>query len=216
MELYRAKNVATIIVFPLVDADGDPVTSASSPDSEIDAWADGAAPDGFTDCTNEATEIGSTGMYSLSLTQAEMNQDYIIIQVKSGNAKTQVILINTKPITANTTQIAGAAVSTSSAQIGVNVVSHTAGAITAAAIATGAIDADALAADAVDEIWDEVMEGTTTARQMQRGFASALLSELSGAATTTVVCRDIGDTKDRITATVDADGNRSAITLDLT
>jgi uncharacterized protein YjlB len=99
MEVNRDKNVATYIVFPIVDADGDPVSGATGLDSEIDAWSDGAAPDGFADCTNEATEIGSTGQYYLSLTQAEMNADYIIIQIKttSTGAKTQTILINTKP-----------------------------------------------------------------------------------------------------------------------
>lgn len=57
----------------------------------------------------------------------------------------------------NTSHIAGSAVSTSSAQIGVNVVNAGgtawgSGAITAASIATNAIDADAIAADAVTEI----------------------------------------------------------------
>jgi hypothetical protein len=74
----------------------------------------------------------------------------------------------------------------------------------------------ALTAAAVDAILDEVVEGTTTLRQMIRGFASALLSKASGLDTTSPVYRDIGDTKNRITATVDANGNRSAITLDLT
>ena len=73
-----------------------------------------------------------------------------------------------------------------------------------------------LSATGVDDIWDEVMEGTRTARQFLRGFAAALLAKLSGAATTNVVVRDVDDTKNRIDATVDADGNRSAITLDLT
>lgn len=73
-----------------------------------------------------------------------------------------------------------------------------------------------LSATGVDDVLDEVVEGTTTMRQMLRGFASALLAKLSGAATTTVSIRDLADTKARITATVDADGNRSAVTLDLT
>jgi hypothetical protein len=93
MELVRQKNVATIIIFPLVDADGDPVVSSGNPDSEIDVWTDGAAPDGFADCTNEAIEIGTTGSYYLSLTQSECNVDYAIIQIKSDNAKTQWVLI---------------------------------------------------------------------------------------------------------------------------
>lgn len=73
-----------------------------------------------------------------------------------------------------------------------------------------------LSATGVDDILDEVYEGTTTFRQALRGITSALLSKASGLETTTAVYRDIGDTKDRITATVDADGNRTAITLDLT
>lgn len=74
----------------------------------------------------------------------------------------------------------------------------------------------ALTAAAVDDVLDEVVEGTTTFRQMLRGFASALMGKASGLATTTAVYRDIGDTKDRLTATVDADGNRTVVTRDLT
>ena len=97
MEVFRQKNVASYIVFPIVDADGDFVTGATGLDSEIDSWSDGAAPDGFADCTNEATEIGATGIYYLSLTNTELNADYVVIQIKttSAGAKTQAILIQT-------------------------------------------------------------------------------------------------------------------------
>lgn len=110
MELVRQKNVATYITFPLVDADGDVVSGATGLDSEIDTWSDGSNPDGFADCTNEATEIGSTGVYYLSLSQSEMNADYIYILVKS-NAKTQHILIRTTvgdPLNFATTDDGGA------------------------------------------------------------------------------------------------------------
>ncbi len=89
-----------------------------------------------------------------------------------------------------------------------------AGGITAASIATGAIDADALAADAVDEILDEVVEGSTTWRQAIRLLLAALVGKVSGGGTTTVTFRDLADAKNRITATVDSNGNRSAISLD--
>lgn len=97
MELVRQKNAATYIVFPIVDGDGDPISSATGLDSEIDQWSDGAAPSGFADCTNEAAEIGSTGYYSLSLTQTEMNQDYIAVKVTStsSGAVPQFLLIRT-------------------------------------------------------------------------------------------------------------------------
>ena len=95
MELRRERGVGTYITFPLVDASGDAVSGATGLDSEIDTWTDGAAPDGFTDCTNEASEIGSTGVYGLELTLDEMDNIYIYIQVKSNEAKTQHILIQT-------------------------------------------------------------------------------------------------------------------------
>lgn len=67
-----------------------------------------------------------------------------------------------------------------------------------------------------DAVLDEVVEGSYTLRQLTRLMAAALLGELSGAGTTTIVIRDASDTKTRITATVDDDGNRSALTLDAT
>jgi len=87
------------------------------------------------------------------------------------------------------------------------------------AVATRALTDKAgftLSAAGVTAIWAEVIEGTRTAVQMMRGFSSVLLGKLSGAATATNTFRDIDDTKARVTATVDTDGNRSAITLDLT
>ena len=67
-----------------------------------------------------------------------------------------------------------------------------------------------------DAVLDEVFEGTTTFRQYLRLAASALYNKLSGAATSTVRIRDEADGKDRIVATVDTDGNRTAVTLDKT
>lgn len=79
----------------------------------------------------------------------------------------------------------------------------------------GATYATALAAE-VDAVWDEVVDGTTTARQSVRLQNSALAGKASGLGTTTAVFRDLADTKDRISATVDADGNRTAVTRDAT
>ena len=69
-----------------------------------------------------------------------------------------------------------------------------------------------LSAAGVDSIWDEVIEGASpTARQAMRLFLSALASKLSGAGSGTLVFRDFNDTKDRITATVDVDNNRTVV-----
>jgi hypothetical protein len=47
-------------------------------------------------------------------------------------------------------------------------------------------------------------------------IVAASAGKISGASTATVTIRNIGDSKNRIVATVDAYGNRSAITTDLT
>lgn len=73
----------------------------------------------------------------------------------------------------------------------------------------------ALSTAGVAAVWAYVVEGTLTAVQAVRGILAVAVGKLSGAATTTVVIRDASDTTDRVTATVDADGNRSAVTLDL-
>jgi hypothetical protein len=86
----------------------------------------------------------------------------------------------------------------------------------AANVLTAAATAADFGAEVADAVLDEVVEGTITLRQFTRGFGAALLGEVSGAATTTMVFRDASDTKTRITATVDSDGNRTALTLDLT
>lgn len=87
-------------------------------------------------------------------------------------------------------------------------------ALVAANFDTDAIDANALAADAVDEIHDEVVEGTLTFRQAVRIFISALAGKSTGGGTANLKFRDNADAKDRIAATVDANGNRTAMTLD--
>jgi hypothetical protein len=79
----------------------------------------------------------------------------------------------------------------------------------------GTAYATALAAE-IDAVWDEQVDGSVTARQSVRLQNSALAGKASGLGTTTAVFRDLADTKDRISATVDADGNRTAVTRDAT
>lgn len=62
----------------------------------------------------------------------------------------------------------------------------------------------------------ENVESGLTVREALRLIAAALAGKLSGAATTTITIRNTADSKNRITATVDSDGNRSAVTYDLT
>jgi len=84
------KGEAFTLLFPLLDSDNNMVTGTTNPDSEISK--DSGA---FADCTNEATEIGSTGWYTLGLTTTETNATYIAIQVKSDDAQTALITVYT-------------------------------------------------------------------------------------------------------------------------
>ena len=69
--------------------------------------------------------------------------------------------------------------------------------------------------DSADAILDEVVEGTLTVRHILRLLTSFIGAKVSGGGTGTITFRDIGDTKPRITMTVDADsGDRSAVALD--
>ena len=67
-----------------------------------------------------------------------------------------------------------------------------------------------------DAVLDEVVEGSHTLRELHRGYSALMLAKVSGADTSTITYRDIDDSKNRVVVTVDADGNRSAISLTLT
>jgi hypothetical protein len=65
-----------------------------------------------------------------------------------------------------------------------------------------------------DNVWDEPIEGTSTARKQMAINHAVLAGKSSGGGTATVKFRDVADSKDRVSATVDVDGNRTAITTD--
>lgn len=60
------------------------------------------------------------------------------------------------------------------------------------------------------------VETSITPRQALRLILAAAAGKISGAGTTTITIRNVGDTKTRITATTDSAGNRSAVTTDVT
>lgn len=89
---YPVYGVPWAIVFPLLDADGDPVTGATC-DSEVSLNGDTGA-----DCTNEGVEITYTtatnkGMYYLLLTAAEMTADIVSVTVYSATSKATCIVL---------------------------------------------------------------------------------------------------------------------------
>lgn len=90
------------------------------------------------------------------------------------------------------------------------------GTLAASITVTGATLTTANVADAILDAAAGV-EDDLTMRQALRLIAAATAGKISGAGTTTITIRNARtDDKNRIVATVDGDGNRSAITYDLT
>ena len=83
-------------------------------------------------------------------------------------------------------------------------------------LASASYTAAPSAAAIADAVLDDAVEGSETLRQAVRLIRAAAVGKLSGAATTEITIRDAADTKARITATVDSNGNRSAVTTDAT
>jgi|GEM_PF-6174823 len=75
-----------------------------------------------------------------------------------------------------------------------------------------AVQADVAAVPA--SVWAQPVETGQNATATMRLMSAVLLGKVSGAGTGTEVFRDVNDTKPRVTATVDAQGNRTAITRD--
>jgi hypothetical protein len=68
----------------------------------------------------------------------------------------------------------------------------------------------------VDAINSEIVEGTITQKQAMRLTIAVLAGLSSGGDTSRIKFRDVGDSKDRVDETVDANGNRLSVSLDLT
>ena len=146
------KNTAVTIIFPILDADGDPVPDAAGLDSQYSI--DGAT---FIACTNEAVNIANpgaatnTGLYSLVLVLGETNGDVVAIQVKTSTsgAKTTMMVFYTAAQTEDELNTAMAKDSTVAKDATVT-----------KAVATGTLTASSLTLPAdtgrleVDHYWD--------------------------------------------------------------
>ena len=83
-----------LLTFPILDADGDPVTGATGLDSEVSKDLGT-----FTDCTNEATEIATnSGIYYLYLTGAEMTAKMVTVRVQTSSSGAKTTVLNLYPI----------------------------------------------------------------------------------------------------------------------
>lgn len=97
MELLRAKNVATHIIFPMVDSatPADFITGETVTFTMYARDMDDSA--GFVDVTpsdNECPEVGG-GLYDLDLEASEINYDMMALVMTASGGATTCILINT-------------------------------------------------------------------------------------------------------------------------
>ena len=88
----------------------------------------------------------------------------------------------------------------------------------AALVETGTSGLTPTESNQLDTIYDEinVIEGSYSHAEAMRIILAAVAGKMSGASGTTIAIRDIGDTKDRIVATVDEYGNRISVTINET
>ncbi len=212
------KNTAYRVTFPIFDADGDLVSGAAGLDSEISK--DGGA---FSDCANEATEIGSSGIYYLDLTAAEMNADTvaIIVQTTTTGAKTTPIILYPEEagdIRVNITQISGDATAADNLEAdydgtGYNKSNSTIG--TAAALGAQA-KAD-VNAEVVDVLRTDTIPDSYAADGAQPTIAQAVLAihqflqERAVSGTTVTIKKPDGSTT-AMTFTLDDGTNPTSIT----
>jgi hypothetical protein len=188
------KNIANQILPVLVlDSSGDPVTGDAA-NITCQLSIDG----GVSAATNDTnpTELDATnhpGVYLFTMTQAETNGNLLIFSPvsSSGYVIDSVIIWTEAAILSNGSGTIATSLGTSGGLV-------------------RGQDTDSLD-DVADAVHDEVIENSLTSREINR----IVLAVLAGKSNTNgTVFRDNADGKNRVTATVDANGNRSAITLD--
>lgn len=195
------KNTAYRFSFAIrKPSDSTLITTWAGMDSEVSL--DGGA---FADCTNEATEIGTSGVGYIDLTAAEMNADTVILKVTVTNTGAVPLVFTFLPESAGDYRVSD------SQNVNTNTV--TAGAITAAAMATGAIGTATFATGAT--LPRVALVDTCTTNTDMRGTDNAALASIW---TSTVAGRIDVAVSTRLasasyTAPLDAAGTRSAVGL---
>ena len=178
----KQSTSADVPVGPFVDAtDGFTAETAltiTQPDVRLKknaaAWAQKAAAqtlsheeNGYYEVTLDATDTDTLGLLRMAISETgarPVMDDFLVVPANIYDS-----LFSTDLLQIDLTQIAGVAVSTSTAQLGVNAV-QAAG----TAWGSGAITAASIAADAGAEIADAVWDEDATGHQTQGTFGQAI------------------------------------------
>lgn len=94
MEIKRQKGVATTIVQPMVSSTSPEQTTSGLTVGKVAYYNDGAGWNSLS-ITDDFTEIGVTGEYSIDLTTAEANHDLMFIKMTAGGAADNTVLVYT-------------------------------------------------------------------------------------------------------------------------
>jgi hypothetical protein len=176
-------------------------------------------PTGFLAATFPTTVASTTNITAATGITVSTNSDktgYSLSQSFPTNFSSLAITVGGAVTVGTNSDKTGYTVSTVSDKTGYALISGYDPAKTAAQ----AGDAMALTSSERNSTADALLDRTAgvetnrTLRQSLRLMLAALVGKASGLATATATFRDTNDTKDRIVATVDTNGNRSAVTLD--
>lgn len=187
--------------------------------------AGGMAPLGIVDSgtLQSATGTGAVIRSAASFADNLLNGATIILTGGTGAGQARTITGNTQssdaivvdtwtttPDNTSTYIIVGTPPGSTVSPLPVNVTAMASDVITSSVLDTTAV------AEIVAAVFARAFSaayGSLTFEQIMKIVIAALAAKISGAGTTTVTIRNINDSADVIVATVDADGNRSAVTL---
>lgn len=157
----------------------------------------------FANITTLPTQVQSTGVLPVALTATEMTADVVVVRFHDAAGdewQDALVTIYTAAQTLDTTDGVADDIKAT--------VNHVTYGNSALATAIGDVAT-------VDEILDEVVEGALTMRQVLRVVLAVLAGKATGGGTTAIAFRDQADALNRVLATVDGNGNRTAVTLDV-
>jgi hypothetical protein len=94
MQIEHKKNTLYYLAFPMVDSLAPESFKTGETVSDEAYYKDGAGAWTSLAITDTVAEIGSTGLYEVNLTAAELNHDQVIIKMTSTNSADTAFLFN--------------------------------------------------------------------------------------------------------------------------
>lgn len=167
---------------------------------------------GFYDCPINSTDTNTLGRLQLMVAEAGTLPVFHEYMVVTANVYDTLCSTDNFDVNLNASQ-AGVTIGTVTTLTNKSNFSLAADqtAVTVGAVNTKTGYELATTGNGIDGILDEPVDGTLTLRQAIMLIKAVLVGKSSGGGTDTINFRDHADTKNRVTATVDADGNRTAV-----